>query len=364
MKECRINKSNRRTPLHQIDAARICIVKPSALGDIVQALPVLSALRARFPQAHIAWLVNKSYATLLTNHPHLNEIIAFDRGANSWSPSGCRSIRRLCVELRQQQFDLVCDLQGLLRSGLMTWATCATRRVGLSDCREGSRYFYSDIVHVPLESMSAVDRYWLVVQALGAGDNSKQFLVGLADGDLNWAQRQLQGLSCPVVALHTGARWSTKRWPPQSFCEVARRLVREFDASILLVGGPEASGDAQLIETELHGRCLNLVGRTTLRQLAAVLARVQLMISNDSGPMHLAAAMGTPVAAIFTCTSPARARPYGTGHTILGTNVWCAASYLRRCSRLDCMIDLTPDRIWPALSAQMTKIGYRLQGTG
>src|SRR5262245_31335375 len=173
-----------RPPLDRLQPQRICLIKPSALGDIVQALPVLSALRGRFPQSHIAWVVNRSYADLLAGHPHLDELLIFDRGAagSGWI-GACSSMRRLCDELVAQRFDLACDLQGLLRSGLMTGATHAARRVGLGDCREGARLFCTDIVRVPADRQSAVDRYWLVAEALGAGSEPKRFVLGLDESD-------------------------------------------------------------------------------------------------------------------------------------------------------------------------------------
>jgi lipopolysaccharide heptosyltransferase I len=350
-----------QSSLDQIEPARICLIKPSALGDVVQTLPILSALRSRFPCAHIAWLVNQAYADLLRGHPHLNEIIPFDRGgAGAGTMAAWKSMKNLADALRARRFDLVCDLQGLLRSGLMSWATRAARRVGLGDCREGSRFLYTDIVRVPAEALSAVDRYWLMADALGAGAVPKQFLLGLDAAEHEWAERHLCGRRGLHVAIHAGARWATKRWPPESFAEIARRLHRDSGANIVLVGGPETADAAHYIESAVRGHCENLVGRTTLRQLAALLARVHLLFTNDSGPMHLAAALRTPVAAIFTCTSPERAQPYGPGHTLFASNVWCAASHLKRCSRLECMTELTPDRVWPALSQQMATLAAQV----
>jgi lipopolysaccharide heptosyltransferase I len=355
------SRTGNREPLDRMDAGRICLIKPSALGDVVQALPVLSALRGRFPDATIAWVVNRSYADLLAGHPHLNEVIPFDRGrARPWSPAAWRSMRDLCESLRERRFDLVCDLQGLFRSGLMTWGTRARRRVGLGDAREGAHLVYSDVVAIPQENMSAVDRYWLVAEALGAGAAAKQFVLPLDAADRDWTDRQLSGLTGLRVAIHAGARWMTKRWPEEHFIEIARRLHREFAADLVLVGGSEEAEAAARIAAAAPGRCENLVGKTTLKQLAAVLDRVHLLFTNDSGPMHLAAALGTRVAAVFTCTSPERARPYGPGHAVFATNVWCAASYLKKCSRMECMTELTPDRVWSNLSALLATLTTEL----
>lgn len=352
-----IRKKTGRTPLSDIDARRICLIKPSALGDVVQALPVLSALRGRFPEAHIAWVVNRSCAGLLAEHPHLDEIIAFDRGAGGvWSRSVRRAFAELNASLRERRFDLVVDLQGLLRSGLMTRATAAARRVGMSDSREGARFCYTDIVPMPAESTSAVERYWRVATALGAGDAAKQFVVGLGASDRDWSAGAIGRSSGLRVAIHPGARWATKRWPAAYFAELARRIGGEFGGTFILVGGAEESATAAELESALAGRSINLVGQTSLKQLAAVLGDVHLVITNDSGPMHLAAAMGAPVVGIFTCTSPDRARPFGARHLVVSTNVWCAASYLKRCSRMDCTAELTPDRVWPAVRSHIAAL--------
>jgi lipopolysaccharide heptosyltransferase I len=300
--------------------------------------------------------VNRSYAPLLAGHPHLNEVIIFDRDGAGGLIAAWKSMGRLCDELRARRFDLVCDLQGLFRSGFMTGATNAARRVGLGDCREGSSLFYTDILPVPTDRQSAVDRYWLFAEGIGAGSEPKQFLLGLDESDHEWAERRLGELGGIRVAIHAGARWVTKRWPAPSFAEIARRLTSDFAVQLVLVGGSDSVECAGVIESAVRGRCVNLVGRTSLKQLAAVLSRVSLLFTTDSGPMHLAAGMGTPVAALFTCTSPARARPYGPGHVVFASKVWCAASYLKRCSRLECMTELTPDQIWPGLSAQLNSI--------
>src|SRR5438067_13082300 len=176
---------------------RIALIKPSALGDIVHALPVLSALRSRFPTARITWVVNKTYEPLLAGHPDLTDALAFDRGATR------RGFRRavayalgFAAELRRRRFDLVIDLQGLLRSGLMCLATGASRVVGFAGAREGSRYAYTGTIRGADRGQGhAVDRYWKVVEALGAGHLPKRFHVPLQPAGVEWVGGQRAG--CP-----------------------------------------------------------------------------------------------------------------------------------------------------------------------
>src|SRR5438874_8010211 len=164
-----------------MEPRRIALIKPSALGDIVHALPVLSALRRRFPAAHITWVVNRAYEPLLAGHPDLTDTLSFDRGAfKKGVRAALTSSFHFGAELRRRRFDLVIDLQGLLRTGLMCLASGAPRRVGFANAREGSRYAYTHKVRVPdADRIHAVDRYWRVAEALGAGDVPKRFRVPL-----------------------------------------------------------------------------------------------------------------------------------------------------------------------------------------
>src|SRR5207237_781527 len=135
---------------------RVCLIKPSSLGDVVHALPVLSALRALWPDAHLAWVVNRGLRGLLDGHPHLDEVVPFDRGAVGFGPRGLIASARFAKELRSRRFDLAVDLQGLLRSGLMTAATGAGVRVGMGDAREGSPLFYTHRIGMPEGDSHAV----------------------------------------------------------------------------------------------------------------------------------------------------------------------------------------------------------------
>src|SRR5438309_5884425 len=159
-------------PLSQYSAQRLALIKPSALGDIVHALPVLTALRRRYAEAHITWVVNRAYEPLLQGHPDLDATLPFDRAAIRGNPvAAVRSYVSFTATLHRQRFDLVIDLQGLLRSNLMALATGAPRRVGLSTAREGARLFYTDVIPVGDRGrIHAVDQCWRVAEALGVGD--------------------------------------------------------------------------------------------------------------------------------------------------------------------------------------------------
>jgi lipopolysaccharide heptosyltransferase I len=342
----------RLPPLKTIRTERIALIKPSALGDIVHTLPVLEALRSCFHSARISWVVNRGYASLLAGHPCLDEIIAFDRhGLRKGIFQAAARIIGFAKLLRRRRFDLVIDLQGLLRTGLMTAATGATRRIGLGSAREGSRWFYTDVIPTPrADSQHAVDRYWLVAEALGVGDLPKRFTVPIADEARAWAERELRDCPRPWLVFGVGARWLTKRWPPESFAVLAQRAQQRFGGTIIFIGTADEASLANQVIGELGGPWRDYTGKTTLPQLAALLNRADVMVANDTGPLHLAAALGRPVVAPYTCTQVRRHGPFGAMSGAVETTVWCHGSYLKRCDRLECMTELHPNRLWPFLA--------------
>jgi lipopolysaccharide heptosyltransferase I len=341
----------RRKPLCDYPARRIAILKPSALGDIIHALPVLSALRHRYPEAYIAWVVNRGYDAILQGHPHLDAAIPFNRrAARGKLLGGAWNYAKLFGQLYRQRFDLVVDLQGLFRTGLMALATGAPRRVGLSTAREGSRLAYTDVVRVAdFNAIHAVDRCWLVAEAFGVGHLPKRFHVSIADEHRHWVMDALQGTARPWLALGVGARWLTKRWPPEHFAELARRAQALAGGTVIFIGTGDERPLADTTARMLYGPSLNLAGETSLGQLAALLSEADVVLANDTGPLHLAAALGRPVVAPYTCTRVHMHGPYGEAAGTVETSVVCKGSYLKKCSRLDCMRELTPARLWPAL---------------
>lgn len=344
-----------------LDARRICLVKPSALGDVVQTLPLLPALRERFPSASISWMINRELRELVDGHPQLDEVIPFERHG---SP---RTWLRLLSKLRSRQFDLVFDLQGLLRTGLLTLATRAAVRVGLETAREGAQLAVHCTIPRTGRKVPAHARYWRVAEALGIEGPPRPTILAISDADQEWAEQRVQSLRSPILAVNPGARWITKRWPVERFAAIAARAVRSCGASVIVLGSraeSELADDFQrlLREQVPSVSVLNLAGQTTLKQLAAVLQRVDVVLTNDSGPMHLAAGLGKPVLGLFTCTSPLRSGPPGERHELVATKVPCAASYKKECphrgvTHLACHQELDTTRVWHAFRRLIDKNG-------
>ena len=335
------------TVLREVDPRRVCLIKPSALGDVVQTLPLLGMLRRRFPAASISWVVRRSFAELLIGHPDLTEIIPFHRRG------GWREVLQLLGLLKHRRFDLVFDLQGLFRTGVMTWATGAPVRAGLESAREGASLACNCIIRDSGPHVPAHLRYWRVAEALGLSNHPRVAVISTTAAETAWLADRTRHLPRPLLAIHPGAGWETKRWPVEKFAEIVRR----FEGSVVLVGSSAERGLADRIVAATSARrnpALNLAGETSLKQLAVLLGASDLIVSNDSGPMHLAAAMGTPVVGIFTCTSPFLSGPAGTDHELIFTGVPCAGSYCKSCpmrgkSHLGCLSELPVERVWNAV---------------
>ena len=344
--------------LRSLQPRRVCLIKPSSLGDVVHAFPLLASLRRHWSEARISWVVNRGLRSLVDHHPDLDEVIPFDRNQIRLHPRAMGGVGRFLLDLRRRRFDVTIDLQGLLRSGLMTAATGAPVRVGLASAREGAPLFYNYRVDQETREIHAVDRLLRVAKAFGAETASIPTAVACSAADRQWAHATLDALPRPWVAFNVGARWLTKQWPPAHFAEVARRAQVELNAGLILVGAPEDRPLVDALRTHLDQATvapLDLCGATTLPQLAALASQLDLFVSNDTGPLHLASAAGAPCVGIYTCTSPTRTGPYGARSVAVQSCVWCAPSYRKTCDRMECMSELSPDRVWAVVKAQLER---------
>jgi heptosyltransferase-1 len=339
---------------------RVLIIKPSSPGDIIHALPVLHGLRRRYPDAHIAWLVAASFADLIAADPALNEVIPFDRRRFGWLGRDMAitvEFASFVQTLRERRFDLVIDLQGLFRSGFIALASGARTRIGFANAREMGRLFYTHHVRILDEDMHAAERNYLVAPLLDFTDEPMDFSVAITPADRQAADqlRKQAGLVARerYAVLVPATRWETKCWAAERFGELARRLSEQCGLRSVLIGGAsdEAAG-ARAAETS-GGAAVNLCGRTTLRQLAALIETAGVVVTADSTPMHLAAALGRPLAALFGPTNPARTGPYGRGADVLRLGLECSPCYLKRLKECPydhaCMRDLSVEAVLEAV---------------
>ncbi len=335
---------------------RILLVKPSSLGDVIHALPVLRGLRRRYPNAHIAWLVANSFASLIRNHPDLDEVIEFDRkrfAKMGRSASATGEFFSLMRDLRTRKFDLVIDLQGLFRSGWFTRVTRSPVRIGFAEARELAPLFYTHKIPRSEVNTHAVDRNYLVSQMLGFENEPLVTDLAITDDERDRASALLAeaGLDgdAGFVAILPGARWETKKWLPDRFSKVIDLLKERTGMTTVLLGGPEEEELCGLIASQCETEPSDLTGRTSIRELFALLERASLVLCHDSGPMHIAAALDKPMVSIVGPTNPLRTGPYGHLDTVLRVDLECAPCYLRKLSQCRfnhaCMEQLSPEEV-------------------
>lgn len=332
-----------------LDRGRILLIKPSSLGDIVHTLPVVSALKMRWPEAHLTWCVKRQWAEFVERIEGVDRVWPVDGTLLGWMRAG--------RQLRAEQFDLAMDLQGLFRSGVLAGLSGAPVRIGFANGREGSPWFYTRRVPVPSLEVHAVDRYLSVVEALGAPvSGAPRFIFKLLAEDRQLVKElfQRKGLSLerPWVAMNVSARWTTKRWPLSSFASVIDQLYAEHHAPVVVIGSAEERQYVHELRSLSKSAFIDLSGDVPLRCLPALLSTATVMITNDSGPMHIAAACGVPVVAMFGPTSAVRTGPYGLDHQVLGGDVPCRPCFSRDCRhtpQLECLTRITPSRVVEAV---------------
>jgi lipopolysaccharide heptosyltransferase II len=337
------------------DYHHILLIKPSSLGDIVHAMPTCAAIRRTYPKARLTWLVKRQWASLVERIDGVDRVWPVKSTLKGWLSQ--------VPALRTEGFDLVVDLQGLFRSAAIGWLGGSPLLVGFENGREGSPWFYSRRVPVPQSEMHAVDRYLLAAMAVGAAESdTPEFRFRIPPTDYDEVDRLLirSGVTPGTswVAMNVSARWPTKRWPAASFAEVGDRLRQEGYGAVVMIGGPNERVEVAAVSGMMKTPAIDLAGATTVGLLPALLSKASLLITNDSGPMHVAAAVGTPVVALFGPTSAVRTGPYGVGHGVLTGKVPCSPCFSRTCHNtlpLECLRLVSPQQVLSAVRAQRTQ---------
>lgn len=341
------------------NSPRILLVKLSSLGDVLHALPTLEALREACPESHITWLVEAAYAPLLVGHPALDEVwpvprVRFGQKFRGQEPA---ALLRLIQRLRTQPFDLVIDLQGLLKSALWVALAKSPRKVGYDKTREFSYQVLTERVPPYDREAHAVLRYLNLAHYLGASPKlTIRFRLGLTP-KADIADLLASPGHRPLAVIHPGARWSTKLWPPALWARLADWLVREKGLQVVITGSAADQGLAASIRAQMREEAVDLAGRTSLEELAGILQKTRLAVTTDTGPMHLAAALGTPVAALFGPTAPWRTGPFGRGHEIVRLELDCSPCFKRHCPEPRCLTDLPLESVQAACEKILARGG-------
>ena len=343
----------------------ILIIKLSAIGDVVHVLPFLEVLKKGFPEARIDWLVEEAASRIIEGHPAINGIIISRR--RSWQDQirKGRSIfpvigeaARFLKDVRSREYDLIIDLQGLLKSGILVGLSKGKRKVGMSGSREGARLFLNERP-IPVDyGQHAIDRYLKVAEYLRCDSAGWSGHISFFEPDRRSIDKilDLDGIEKkPLVAINPIAKWPTKLWDTERFAVLAERIRDELACEIAFTG---SSVDRPVITriARMMGRApLNLTGQTNLKELAYFYSRCKLLITTDTGPMHMAVAMGCPVVALFGPTAPWRTGPYGKGHKVIRADVECSPCFKKRCDHMKCMKEITVDKVFEGVREVITE---------
>jgi lipopolysaccharide heptosyltransferase I len=329
---------------------KILILKPSSLGDVVQALPVLRLIKAHLPASEVYWWIQSGLAPLLEDDPDLSGLFLFERRPARALQSFWQGIRAA----RQMRFDWVIDVQGLSRSAIFGWLANGKTFIGLDNPtegrREGAQACYDVLAPGSPPGTPASERYLAVLPLLGVPIHRRFEWLPLKPAVAARLRERWSPRPGRWIILVPGARWENKRWPTEHFAETVRRLTAEnADLNFAIVGSAADRELAAAIRPACPDRCLDLTGQTSLPEMVEWVRLSHLVISNDTGPMHVAAALGKPLLAIFGPTNPARTGPHGQMENVLQVrHLPCVPCLMRSChyhEPLACMWTITPEQV-------------------
>jgi 3-deoxy-D-manno-octulosonic-acid transferase/heptosyltransferase-1 len=340
------------------DEMNILIVKLSAIGDVIHTLPALNAIRRYYPDARITWLVEEDAAPLVKGHGALDRVLVSKR--KRWlkgilSPSclnNMKEVYRFLKELRDTRYDLIIDFQGLLKSGILIALSRGRRKIGYGrgmEHMECSYVFLNERVPPVDMDNHALMRSMMLLDAIGIPSSDIEYNLPVQDQDRATRDALLirHDIREPrlLVAINPAAKWETKLWSQLKFAKLADTLIQQYGASLVFTGGSEDRGAVQGIISAMEGKAANLAGETTLRTLAALYEKTDFLVSTDTGPMHIASAVGTPVVALFGPTAPWRTGPFGPDHQIIRVATECSPCFKRQCSATRCMQEISVEHV-------------------
>lgn len=327
----------------------ILVVKLSAIGDVIHALPVSYAVKESFPEAHLTWVVEPTAYDILKGNPYIDDIIVFEKKKFRTWRGFLSEIGPFRKRLRARRYDASMDLQGLFKSAVVAWAAGARLRIGTAHMREGA-----SLVSRPIAGTHAqghiVDRYLDVARALGCRVDRVVFPVAVsareaASADALLAEGGVRE-GARFAALAVGANWPNKRWPPAHFAVLSDLLYGRKIIPVLVGGGRLDEEIARDITARTEVPPVNLVGRTSLKELARIFTRAAFVVGGDTGPVHLAAGLGTRTIMLMGPTDANRNGPYGQRENAVEVDRSCRHCWKRSCPKgLDCLAATAPETV-------------------
>jgi 3-deoxy-D-manno-octulosonic-acid transferase/heptosyltransferase-1 len=336
----------------------ILIVKLSAIGDVLHTLPALNALRHAFPQATITWLIEEAASELILGHEALDRVIVSKR--KRWLKDvrgknrglAFQEIRAFVQELRDTRYDIILDFQALLKSAMLITLAKGDRKIGYGrgmEHSEESWLFLNERIPAMDMNIHALTRNLMMLAPLGIFSQETEYRLPITLADRDHANRLLSGTGRPsdqpVICINPVAKWETKLWRNDRFAQLADVLMERTGAAIVFTGAMEDATSIENIRHQMKHPSLSTAGQTTLKVLAAIYERSNLLVTTDTGPMHLCAAVNTPVVALFGPTAPWRTGPFGEKHRIIRAQLSCSPCFRRQCPTRACMDEIGVDQV-------------------
>lgn len=366
-----------------LSVMEILIVKLSAIGDVINTLPALDVLHHRFPESNITWVVEERASDIIKDHPYLKKVIVSKRKRwlkdfkkpYLWYPT-LREIISFIRELRSHRYDMVIDFQGLLKSAVLVFLSKGKWKIGYSRTREMSSFFLNErIPPCPLDQ-HAIERNINLANYSGAQLDRGTFIslegrpchkptpnfltevpIFIGEDDRKKVEHFLTAhelsTSKTLIAIHSQAGWMSKQWNPLKMARLSERLIEIYGAKIIFTGGSDDYFPIENIVSLMNHSAINAAGKTSLKELAYLLSLSNLMITVDSGPMHIASAMGTPIVALFGPTAPWKTGPYGNNAIIVRNQLSCSPCFKRKCDSRACMEEISVDEVLEAVDKQL-----------
>ncbi|AGB42275.1 3-deoxy-D-manno-octulosonic-acid transferase [Halobacteroides halobius DSM 5150] len=359
-------RANAKLAQQLIATRKILLVRLSAIGDVIHALPVARAVRETYPQAQLTWIVEEKAKDLVIDNPNLDRVIVLPK--EQWKAdfkankrATLKEAKEFFAKIRKEyDFDLALDLHGLFKSGLTAYLSGAKRRIGSQAGQEGSPLFYNQQLELPTTQMHQIDKHlYLAKKGLGATSQEVGFDIVISKEEKIKVDQLLTELKITetdkLVAINPLTSWESKNWLPSRYAQLADRLIKELDVTVIFTGGPSDQEQIEAIQDQMDTLAYNLAGQTNLKETAELYRRALIFVGGDTGPLHLAVAMGLPAVALFGPTTPVTHGPYGKEHIVIQPDIECKKCWKRECPKEThrCMEEITVDQVFSVINQKI-----------
>ena len=334
--------------------ANILLIRLSSLGDVLLTTPAIRTLRQRLPRTKISMLTDEPYRDLVNQNPHLDEVLTVNRKDKGLVPS-----LQLINLLRSKKFDVVFDFQRKFGTSLISWLTQAQIRVGF---HRPNGYLLTTPVEIDRHNRQhVIDDYFQLLGVVGIPADDRELELHVSQENRAFAAQKIGQESVaipgPTLGLFPGASWEFKQWPPQRFVEIGRRYIQDYQGRVLVFGSSAERALSEHIAEQIGASAKSLAGEFRLGQLAGFIEHCDLFIANDTGPMHMATALGIPTICLFGPGNYHKFRPLSSKHISLRYEVACSPCkpFNKHCQINECMQGISVNLVWEATCQQLNK---------